>query len=282
MQQNHQQTFFRRHLSAFAWTLVCAGAIAPTNAVARTRGDVPRLESAEAQFKHAGDLRTQARKAKGAERTSADKAAALAFHAVREYFPDSKALAAEASFRAGELLRAAGDDNGAASEFRASREVGGKTSFKARAGIELGHLARRTHDLEAALKEFQSVADDEEAEKRYRDDAALWAARATGDLGHVADARKRWEALTTGAESPVDRIEAFDDLATSFVESGELDAASGIIDRCRTALADVAAEQTPLGERTRNALARMRSVRRLEHERETRQKGVNVEKKSHQ
>jgi len=44
----------------------------------------------------------------------------------------------------------------------------------------------------------------------------------------------------------------------SYVASGDLEAAAGVVERCREALSEVSAEETRLGERVREALSTMR------------------------
>jgi hypothetical protein len=100
------------------------------------------------------------------------------------------------------------------------------------------------------------------------------------ELGRADEARRRWEALASSAESPIDRIQAFDDLAASYLDAADLDGAGAVIERSRKALAEVVAEETPLGERARSALSRMRSAHRLEREIAAREKGVTIDKPS--
>ena len=58
-------------------------------------------------------------------------------------------------------------------------------------------------------------------------------------------------------------MRAFDDWGLSLVEEGDLEAAAGVLDRCRRALGERAGELTDLGGRVRRALERMRLVTRL-------------------
>jgi tetratricopeptide (TPR) repeat protein len=240
--------------------------------------EVPRLASAEAQLARAVERKNDVRGLKGAARVRALEAALDAYRSVSAFWPDAHGTAAEAAFRSGELLRRLDRESESRAEFLRARELGVGTSFGVRAGLELGHLSRRAGDLEVARAEFEAVARDERGERRYRDDGALWVARMDAELGRIDAARRAWEALSTAAESPTDRIEAFDDWATSFIDAGDLEAAAGVLARCSEAMHDASEEETPLGERVRSALARMGSVRRLAQAIRARERGVTLEK----
>ncbi|MCE9595477.1 MAG: hypothetical protein K8S98_14915 [Planctomycetes bacterium] len=258
---------------------LCGAATFATARSAPVREE-PRLASAEAQLGRAVELKNKTRGLKGAERVRALESVLDAYRAVAVQWPDAHAAAAEAAFRSGELLRRLDREAEARPEFVHARELGAGTAFGVRAGLELGHLSRRAGEFEVARAEFEAVARDERGERRYRDDGALWAARMDAELGRIDVARRAWEALTTAAESPVDRIEAFDDWAASFVDAGDLEAAAGVLARCREALRDASEEETPLGERVRSALARMGSVRRLEQAIRARERGVTLRKQA--
>lgn len=271
----------RRSLACALLGLLLAGGVAgarPEQPDGRA-DETPRLASVEAEVERAIERKGRARKLRGAERTRALESAVAAYRAIGVHWPEERAVAAEAAFRAGELLRRLEREPEARVEFARARELGPLTSFGVRAGLELAHLSRRAGELEAAHTEFEAVARDERAERRYRDDAALWMARIDLELGRVEVARNAFERLAETAESELDRIEAFDEWSGSFVDAGDLEAAAGVVARCRSALQDVAEEETPLGERVRNALARMSSVRRLEQAVRARQRGVTLEKR---
>lgn len=267
-------------MRTLCWMLVLflAGVALASARGAAQEGEPGKLDTAEAELARAQSLRAALRKAPAPQRATLQREAVAAFRAVRTHFPQERAAAAEAAFRAGELLRA-DEPVAAEAEFRAARELGAGTAFAARAGLELGHLHRREGALEAALGDYQSVSAEDKAERRYRDDALLWAGRVCADLGRKDEARRIWEGVAAAAESPLDRIEAFDELVLALVDAGDLEGAAGMLERCKTTLADTANEETQLGERVRNALVRMRAARRLEEAVARRTKGVVIEKK---
>jgi tetratricopeptide (TPR) repeat protein len=224
------------------------------------RQTVPRLESAAAQLAHAASLRTAMRGKAGEARESARKAAIEAYRAVREYFGSDTRVAAEAAFRAGELLRASDDAGGAISEFQFARERGADTPFRVRAALEIGHMHRRDRKHPEALTIYESVLADPGARPSQRDDASYWIGQVHAAEGRIEDARRAWQRVADGAEDPLGRIRAWDCIALSYVASGDLEAAAGVVERCREALSEVSAEETRLGERVRDALSTMRSL----------------------
>jgi tetratricopeptide (TPR) repeat protein len=225
---------------------------------------LPKLESAEAELARAAGLKLALRGTSDGARQAARDAAVRAYRAVREHFPGDAPACAEAAFRAGELLRAAEDVAGARSEFVLARERGAGTPFRVRAMLELGHVERRARNHADALSAYESVIAEADAPRRARDDASLWLGRVYLELDRTADARRAWQRVADGGEDPLDRVRAYDYLAAVRVTEGDLDGAAEILKSCRSALADVAAEETALGERVRTALLAMRATEELE------------------
>lgn len=244
-------------LSAFAGAAPGIGRLPePTPA---ERSTVERLESAKAQLERATELKRALRGLQGEARDRARSEAVSAYRAVREFFAADAAACAEASFRAGELLRAAEDVAGALAEFGIARDRGAGTDFRVRAMLEVGHLERRMKHAQPALAAYEAVVAEESATKRQKDEALLWVGRVYGDQERFDDARRVWQKVADGGEDPLDRVRAFDLIASALVETGDLEGAAGVIKRCHDALSDVAAEETKLGERVRSALDAMRS-----------------------
>jgi tetratricopeptide (TPR) repeat protein len=237
-----------------------------TGASARSPAEDPvqKCASAELQLGLANELRNSLRGLAGPELEAARSRAVAAFRAVRRYFPGEGAACAEASFRAGELLRAAGDSEGATAEFQAAREQKGDSPFRVRALLELGHLQRKAKAFDKALACYEAALADRGASAAQRDDASLWAGTTYLDLERPADARRVWQRVADSGEDPLDRIRAFDCSASSLVAAGDLEGAAGMLQRCREALAGPAAEETRTGERVRSALQNMRAVEELQ------------------
>jgi len=251
---------------------------APRDAFPREEA-VPKLENAAAQLAHATSLRSALRGKEGDARASARRAAIAAYQAVREYFGGDARACSEAAFRAGELLRSADDTPGALAQFEAARERAGDSPFRVRAGLEIGHIHRRAQDHEKALAAYEAVLADATATPGQRDDASYWAGHVYAASKRVEDARRTWQRVADGAEDPLDRIRAWDCIASSYVDAGDLEAAAGALERCREAMAESSAEETRLGERVRNALASMRAVDDLQRAVDKRDKGKTTRKK---
>ncbi|MBL8857313.1 MAG: hypothetical protein JNL28_02255 [Planctomycetes bacterium] len=249
---------------------LCAWGTVPVHAAALALrappGEVsttPRQENAKAQLEHATSVKKAMRGAEGEARERARDEAVRAYRAVREYFAGDVALCAEAAFRAGELLRSTDDTAGAQAEFTFARDRGAGTDFRVRAMLELAHLERRAKHAQPAIAAYESVIAEETATARQKDDARLWLGRMFADLERVPDARRVWQKVADKGDDPLDRIRAFDLIASSLVDSGDLEGAAGMLERCRESLSEVSAEETRLGERVRSSLAAMRSIEQL-------------------
>jgi tetratricopeptide (TPR) repeat protein len=226
---------------------------------------VPRMASAALQAEHARAVRQRFWGTEGEARERARAEAVAAFRAVRAYFPRARRSGAEAAFRAGELLRAAGRSSDAREEFAEAARLGEGTPFGARAVLQLGHLARHAGDGEGALALYGSLEVDRSASQRVRASATLWSGRVHAEAGRADAARRCWRRVAIGAEHELDRVRAYDELALSWIERGDLEAAAAVLQECRDALADRALEQSARGARLRGAVSRMRSLARLRH-----------------
>lgn len=241
---------------------------------------VPRMESAQEQLKYAAGLKQAMRGTEGEARDAARKTAVQAYRAVRQHYKEDAKACAEASFRAGELLRSANDMEGALSEFSIAKERGADSPFRVRAMLEIGHVQRREKKYQEALSAYEAVLSDATATQRQKDDASLWAGGVYAELKRPDDARRAWQRVADGAEDPLDRIRAYDNLAQALIDKGDLEGAAGMLDRCREALSDASSEESKLGERVRSALTSMRAHDELARAVAQRDKGKESGKKS--
>ena len=223
----------------------------------------PRRATAELQLEHALAVRRTLRGQVGAARRAARAEAVEACRAVRRYHPAADAAVAEASFRAGELLRSGGLLDEAVGEFEHAWRSGRRSSFGPRGGLEAGHTLRRLGRRVDALGWYESVEVLGETWAEERDLAAFWRGRVLEELGRPRDARRSFERAARNGVAPVQRVRAFDAWAASLVEEGDLEAAAGVLELCRESLQARAAERTLLGLRVRGALEGMRTPRRL-------------------
>jgi tetratricopeptide (TPR) repeat protein len=226
--------------------------------------DVPALASAQAQLELATACKLRLWRAAPEDESTERRWTVLAFQAVRVRFPGDRAAAAEAAFRAGEVLRAARWSGLAAREFRMAQALGRGTAFPARAGIELGRLQRRAGRSVRALDWFESVVLDATAHWRWREEAALECGRTYAAAGGSDEARRWLRRIAERGEDALLRVRAYDAWALTYVDDGDVEAAVGVLAIARGALAEVAIEETELGRRVASALERMRCIARIE------------------
>jgi hypothetical protein len=228
--------------------------------VVREAPPVPKLESARAQLDHADGLRRALRGLDDAARKAARLRAAAAYRAIREHFPGDAGACAEAAYRAADLVRQAGELDGARAEYAVARERGAGTPWRVRAALELGHLERRAQRSAPALAAYEAVIADASASPGQRDDASLWSGRVLAGDGRTEDAVRVWTRIADHGDDPLDRIRAYDYWAQELVAQTDLEGAAGVLERCRSQLAEAAQEESKRGERVRAALAGMRAI----------------------
>lgn len=224
---------------------------------------VPRMATAEAQLGHARRLKRQMADKVGEDLVFWRDLAVEAYQAVRQFHPLARTTCVEAAFRAGEILRAAGDAPRALEEFTWSQQHGQATEFRARAGLEIGHLHRREGRWREALDSYLEVASDVGALDARREEAWLWVGTVWKALGRREDARTAWRRVAAEGSDALARIQAYDELCLLLLESADLEGATGLLNECLDKLASRALEETQEGERVRNALLRMRIVDEL-------------------
>jgi len=244
--------------------LVLAVALAPGGVSAREQEPVPRMATAEAQLAYARARKGALARAAPAEAAAARERAVAAYQAVRVFHPAARAPAVEAAFRAGELLRAAGADEGARAEFAWAAEHGAGTDFRARARLELGHLERRAGRARGALEVYLAVAGEADARAARRDEAWLWAGVVWKTLGRTDEARAAWQRVAEQGADALVRIQAYDELCALALERGDPEGAAGVLHECLVRFSARAEEETRAGARVRAALLRMRSVTELQ------------------
>lgn len=259
-------------LAAGLWLATLGATFQAPGAPARARPIAPqqrptpivaKLENAAAQLAEAVRLRGSMRGQRGVEREERQRVAIAAFRAVREHWPADVGIWTEAEFRAGEMLRAA-DDVAAAREAFERVLRGPQGSFRDRAAIELGLMARRERAFESALAVFRALLDDPDAAIARREEARLWLGRCHADLGQMDAARTAWRWLCEHAEGTAVVIDAHDELAQDLIDRGDLEGAAGWIAAAKVSMSDRALEETERGEAVRRALENMHAIRRLE------------------
>jgi tetratricopeptide (TPR) repeat protein len=213
------------------------------------------------QAARTGRLSRGANEARGLR---ARETAIRALEAVCAYFPEAGELCAEASFRVGEMLRADGEAERALEAFGVARERSPADSFGARAGIEIGHIHRRAERWDDALDAYFAVLVDFRARAEDRDTALLWAGDAWLEQGAADQARRAWRHVAEDGRRALDRVRAYDRIALSRLEEGDLERARATLRACEAGLAASASEVTELGRSVRGAVLRMRARVRCE------------------
>lgn len=187
--------------------------------------------------------------------------AARAYLEVAEQFAELPEVTAEASFRAGEILRAAACEERAREAFLWARDRGGG-EFALRAVLELAHLDRRSGSFESALVGYARVQESA-GSARWVDEARYWAGRTCVELGRTREACGYLRRAAESAADPADRVRAYDAWMSVYLAEPDLEAAAGVLHAARQALASQCAERTEVGVRTRRAFDSMRSPARL-------------------
>jgi tetratricopeptide (TPR) repeat protein len=224
---------------------------------------VPRMADAAAQLAHARRLKRQMADKSGDELVSWRKLTVEAYQAVRVFHAQARAACGEAAFRAAEILRAAGDEAGSLAEFQHAIELSPGDAFRVRARLELGHIHRRAQRWREALAAYLDAAGDPAARGARRDDAWLWAGTAWQGLGSVEEACAAWRRVAEQGSDALARVRAYDELSLARLAQGDVEGATGELDRCLRALSPLALEETEEGERVHNALVRMRCIEEL-------------------
>lgn len=194
------------------------------------------------------------------DREQARRQAAALYVEVADAFPDAGALAAEALFRAGELLRANGDVADALAVLERATAVPRPGVFACRAWYEIGHIERRAGKLDAAAAAFVLASEATGGTRRRREQALLWRARCVAESGQREAAETLLRELVRRIEDPCDRLRAYDQLVLLLVEQGRLAGAVGFFAEAKRSVTDAAQQATELGDRVRRAIEDMRAL----------------------
>ncbi len=236
----------------------CASAVAGGEARSRP------CEEAGRKFERALGMLRAARRASGARRVELRREAAASLSALGGEHPGDLELGCEARFRAAEAWLALGDEPAARREYARLGRLETPAEWRCRAWFELGQLERRSERWSEALAAYLRAASTEGGARRWRDEAALWAAKTHAARRDFEAARRLFAWTAEHSPDVFVRIRAFDEWALSFVAVEDLGAAAGVLEACRGATRKLAFEETARGERVLRALERMRCIAALE------------------
>ena len=194
-------------------------------------------------------------------RTERLEKAYAAFANVERRFPASPTAVAEAAFRQGQVLGRLARTKDALAAFERSAASDSK-GFGARALLESGHLQRRQKLYpDAAISYRRAIG---QKGGRYSDRARLWLGKTLVRLGRIPDARTEWQEL--GVDTKADayvRIQAFDDLAMSYVREKRIGEAKRVIEDAEDALASEVSGESKSAKALRGSLSRMRAKKSI-------------------
>ena len=169
-------------------------------------------------------------------------------------------LAAEALFRAGELLRANGQTDRALDVLAEATEVDQPGSFACRAWYESGHLLRRLGRMRAAIDAFAEAAKAPGGELRRRELGGLWRARCLRESDEDHEAEIALRDLVKHITDPCVRLDAYDELIGLLVDEGRVAGAVGYFAAAKASVRDELFQATELGDRVRQAVDEMRAL----------------------
>jgi hypothetical protein len=187
-----------------------------------------------------------------------------AYRRVHERWPSSGEVASEAAFRAGELLRAGDSPDQALVQFAAATNIEDGGEYIDRARYEIGHVQRREGRGELALAAFEELMASGQADGHLRDMASVWCAKVLAEQGDPSAAERVLVRLTKTAQSPLDRVRAFDELILLVVARGEFEGATGWLRNCKMSVALDSSAFTEQGRRVCAALENMRGLKALQ------------------
>ena len=189
---------------------------------------------AAAQLKHAYSVKKKSFKKDEEEKRRYLNEAIVEYRKVLDMFPDDAAGCALACFRVGEIERSLGETEKAAQAFRAVLRYGDQHATVARAFLELGHLARRSKDLESAIDLYgQTVRQCPEV----RDQGArawLWIAKCQREQKTLIDARESARRIIADyADEARSMMAAYDLVAMTYLDEGNATLAADTLRECR-------------------------------------------------
>lgn len=219
------------------------------------------IRAARKELAAAGKLTRVPRGTSISQRAELLERATRAYFEVEQRYSRVPAIVAEAAFRQGQVLGRVGKSAEAIRAFQRAAERDAD-AFGARALLEAGHVQRRDKMYTDAAAMYRRAV--ERRGGRYSDRARLWLGKTLARLGRVPDARREWRSLGTDAKADgYVRIQAFDELAMSFVREKSYAEAERVIREAADALAAETSGESKKAKALRGSLGRMRCKKSL-------------------
>jgi tetratricopeptide (TPR) repeat protein len=186
------------------------------------------------------------------------------YQAIVHEFPENKEICAEASFRAGEILRTLKKPDEAKKAFQKAHAVEPEGEFAARALKEIGHLHRRVKEYDQALSFYRRVMEECSEHKDCCADALTW-------IGKVYLKQEQYEKARTTLIGFVDRFPEFPDeairnidlAAGSLLQEGNAEEARALLAKWRQHFESQLGKDDRLDKKIKKALERMKTPGRL-------------------
>lgn len=220
---------------------------------------VPKLPTPAAQLAHAKKVKAESRGTKGAARVQALEKALHAYQSVRQYWPKSGVIAAEAAFRRGEIQRTLGRPGLARGAFQEAIDQGTDTVFVPRSLLEIGHLHRRAAEFDQSILHYRRIQEIKAVPLRYLNDSREWLGKVYLELEQWQPAATSFREWATNAESPIGIVRAVDLEALAWVGAGDLEQANLRVQQVRQDLEGLAEEPTKEAAALAKALERMKA-----------------------
>lgn len=237
----------------------------PPPAARSATGDGTRSAERTDPFAEASRLKRSAAGQEGEAKHAALLAAASEYEKVAKGAGDDGALAAEASFRAGELWRTLKREEEAQRCFeRATKQVAAAPRVGARAWLELGHAQRRAKQFDAAERHYQRVLAIVPEQRRESALALGWQGKVLLAKGEAAQGHALL--LAVGARYPefrTDDIRHVDQVACDWIEANRRAEARTLVDDCLARHAEPDEGDEEVDAAVRRALDKMKSRKLL-------------------
>jgi tetratricopeptide (TPR) repeat protein len=223
-------------------------------------GDAERSKKGEEALADAARIKRSAAGKKDAEKLELMTKAAATYEQVAKEFAADADVAAEASFRAGEIYRTVKRVEDAGRCFTAAANSKSTPDWSARSWLELGHIARRLHKYDEAFKTYGKVLEVAPQQRSQSVDALTWQGRVLIEQKQEAEGHALL--LSIGArfpDFPVDDIRNVDDVAVDWIRAGRVDEASKLVLDCVERHGKPNGEGKEPGEAVRRALDHMKA-----------------------
>ncbi len=248
----------------------CAGVVrgvddcGVADAAASSAASAEAGAAARAELERLAVLRAGLRSKDSAELPAARRAVIEGYRDLARKRGVEPAVVAECAVRAARLLIDEGRLDEALAEHERAVRHGADSGWRSQAYLEAAHALRRAKRWRPAEEAYDRACGAPHVLGSDRDEALDWRSRLQYQRGAVASAREGWRRLARQSLDPLRRIEAWDRLASQWLDADDLEAAAGELHAARVAFAAHHGASDELSRRIVAALDAMRSLTRAE------------------